>query len=307
MKKFSVFLIFFISCVYLPQKKDLPFSNKFKIYYYADFNESEEQICSKTLKNLVSLFSLDLSADEELSKNCRLYIEFKKKNKTDQNLRHTLNLDISAVVDSLSEKARLRENYISFSVKSNMYRDEIVKIAEGLKKGFIFIPSEDDRSDYLLDITLSSSSIETSVTKVEGVELDVRVMKGDKIVESFKTIGYASQSDLSSLKSAVSEMIAKLDSLRDKLKIDFIRVEFTGIKKVSDLNDISDLLNRVSFSYYAVSFNKHSAVFNVALKVSPYQFASQIVANIKNSSVEYIDEKNKVIKIILNVSMVGII
>ncbi|MGC8866584.1 MAG: hypothetical protein ACP5IO_04490 [Elusimicrobiales bacterium] len=308
MKKLMILFTFFISsCTMIKLKNSEPYDTRFKLYYYTTDLENEAVVCALTIESFLSLFSIDSLGISEFKDKCRLYIEVSDKKKIGNKTRYRLYVDVKGIVDELKEKGSLRYNNISFAVNSDYERiSELIENMNLQKIGFIFLGyDKKDITDYLLDIKVSSSSINTSVVNIKGVEITADIIRGGSIVDSVKAVGYSSDSD--PLVSAARELATKLDVLKDKLKLNLTTVEFSGIKDLSDLKRISDFLKKISASYWVVSVSKSSLVLKIPIKVSSEEFSSQIVANMKNCVIENIDVENRFIKVIMNEAIVGII
>ncbi len=308
MRKIIVFVVFFaLSCSVGKVKKDKPlYDTRMRIYYYTESSKNEVEVCNSVMDILISFLSVDAVSDE-FKDRCRMYIDISSKKNIGNKTRYTLYVNLKSLIDELKDKGIFRYDIISFAIKSDYERvNEIIHNKFSDKDGMIFLPFEKkDIADYIVDISVSSSVINTSILNIYSIEIYASIMKGTTVLDSIKATGHSSDSD--PFISAIREMILKLKAVKAKLNPDFITVEFSDMKDISNFKKVSEFLKQYSESYWVLSVSKTSVVLKIPLKTSPHQLSSQILANIKDCVIENIDVENKFIKVVMNASMVGII
>ncbi|MCX7641524.1 MAG: hypothetical protein N2Z20_02685 [Elusimicrobiales bacterium] len=309
MRAIYLFVIFtFVSCVPFNIKKDnLLFSKKFKIYHYtSNLSSSEFDICEEVLDSILKIFASDISIIDNMKSNCTLYVDIKSKKKVkDNNFRYTIFIDFENIYKELDEKKAINKALPALSVTADEnLREKLSEITKDHNKNILFVEEKKkDLANGMMLLNSNESVLETSVTKIYGITLTVNILKGSKLIDSFVTSGYGEKEE--AVKSALLELVSKIQL--DKLKMEYIVVEFSNIKTSQDFNDIYSFLSKNFISFEVLSIKQDSLIIKLPMTKSLEELSSHMIATMKNSAVENIDFENKKITITLNYTLVGIL
>lgn len=302
---FFILLFFIYSCGFFLHKKDkLNYSNNFKLYYYSKADISNREVCLEVGKSILKFFPGYEKDVSKLESDCTLFINVTKKKNINSTFRYTLYIDFDSFFKEFINKYEEIGEFIFLNVEGD---EEVKRLFMDLKKSnnFAFFENlQNDLVDGMIKVNLDFSKIETSVGEIYSVKLENLIFKEKKMIESIVTTGYGLKQD--ALWSAVNEFTLKLKNLENKLKPDYVLIEFSNIKYFYDFEKIFNFLSRKFIRFKVLSINKDKLVVKVPLKKSIEEISSHLLSNIDGSALDRMDYESKKIFVILNYSEVGI-
>lgn len=299
-----VMLMFLSSCSFFSFKKEISnYSNNFKIYHYSKNDLTNQQACLEIKERVLNIFFQYKQHLNNYDEECPLYIDIKSKKEIGNSFRYTSYIDFDNFVKELEKNYKNEKDPIFL----NLYaEDEIKKNFFDLNKNrFVFLQDYPDDFVYgFIKVNLTESKIETSIGEIYSIKMESLVFKGNKQIETINTVGYGQRQD--AILSAIKELILKLENISDKLKPDYLSIEFSNIKSTDDFLKIYNFLSKRFIYFDVLEIKKNALTIKVPLKKSIEEISSQILSMIEKTAVEKIEPENKKIFITLNYSDVGV-
>lgn len=302
MKKIIFMVSLFWGCSYFNNKNTIPFNKSLSLNVQLDKKlVNDIEVCKYTMENLYRLFtSIDIA--DSLTDRCMLYIDdIKSKNKKDKDyINYKLRLNLKRLVDDIKQLNAYNDKIRMLVLPKNI----LVKASDKLKItdniDIYYLKDTNIKNyDYHVLYEVKRTTISSIVSNIFIASMTVEVINSwsSKIVYSF---GLSSLSNISfddALSKLYKDFESKIFKESDKYIFEYNQIKIYNVKNLSDIIAVVDFLDKLNIKYYVNDFNNNYLDIKILKKDNKNlsEIASKFIRDIKNLSVNNIDEKNGII------------